>query len=163
MATGLAELSRSFNRAWQTVAEGWREVVGRCNSALTRFLPQSSDEIRANAASPAFPRWSVLAGEVIDRDKSVVVQVELPGITREDCDISIHDHTLRIRGEKRMDREHIGDSYYIMERAYGSFERLIPLPFDVDPDSAEATLRNGVLRVELKKEPSASRRLIPVR
>jgi HSP20 family protein len=163
MAKALAEMGRSLNRTWQNVAEGWRELVGRCNSALTRFSRQSSDDKQTSTGSPAFPRWSVLAGEVIDRDKSIVVQVEVPGITREDCDITIHNHALRIRGEKRMDREHIGDTYYIMERAYGSFERLIPLPVDVDPDSAQATLRNGVLKVELKKRPSASRRLIPVK
>ena len=163
MAKALTEISRSLTQAWQDVTEGWRELVGRCNSALTRFCPHSSNDKQASAASPAFPRWSVLAGEVIDRDKSVVVQVEVPGITREDCDISIHNHALRIRGEKRFDREHIGDSYYTMERAYGSFERLIPLPVDVDPDSAQATLRNGVLKVELKKQPSASQRLIPVK
>ena len=112
---------------------------------------------------PAFPQWSVLAGEVIDKEGSVVVQVELPGISREDCDISIHGRTLRIRGEKRMDREHIGDSYYVMERAYGSFERVIPLPDDVDPDSAHATLRSGVLKLELKKKASPKRRLITVK
>jgi len=93
----------------------------------------------------------MLAGEVIDKDKAVVVQLELPGITRDDCDIRIEKRTLRIRGEKRMDREHIGDSYYVTERAYGSFERVIPLPSNVDPDSAKASLRNGVLKIELRK------------
>ncbi len=128
MAKALNEISGNLNQAWQNVAEGWRALVSRCNSAVTQFIPQKNGIKQENVRSTAFPRWSVLAGEVIDRDKSVVVQVKLPGIPREDCDISVHKRTLRIRGEKRMDREHIGGSYYVMERAYGFFERVIPLP-----------------------------------
>ena len=163
MAKALNEISRNLNQAWQNVAEGWRELVHRCNSAVTKFIPQKNEVKQENAISAAFPRWSVLAGEVIDRDKSIVVQLELPGISREDCDISVHKRTLRIRGEKRMDREHIGGCYYVMERAYGFFERVVPLPVDVDADSTRATLREGVLRVELKKQLSSSRRLITVK
>lgn len=163
MAEALKHIGRSLNEAWQSVSDGWRELVNRCSSALTRFVPHKNSGRHGNTPTPAFPQWGVLAGEVIDKDGSLVVQVELPGISREDCDISIHGRTLRIRGEKRMDREHIGDSYYVMERAYGSFERLIPLPDDVDPESAHATLRSGVLRLELKKKASPKRKLIPVK
>jgi hypothetical protein len=55
--------------------------------------------------------------------------------------------------------------FYLMERAYGGFQRTVRLPTDVDPDSAKAMLRNGVLKVELKKRrgEGARRRLIEVR
>ena len=62
-----------------------------------------------------------------------------------------------------MDREYGGDSFYVMQRAYGSFERHIPLPVDVDADSSRATLRDGVLKVELKKQQSTLRWLISVK
>ena len=162
MAQALKELGKGLNQAWQNVSEGWRELVNRGSAALTRFSPRRSDDKDGKAVVQSFPEWAMVAGEVIDKDKSVVVQVELPGIARDDCDIRIEDRTLFIRGEKRMDREHVGDSYYVMERAYGSFERAIPLPAEVDPDSAQASLRDGIFRVELKKKPSAARRRITV-
>lgn len=155
MANALRELGRGLNRAWENVAEGWRELVNRSSTALTRFFPHRADAGPAESgqAASAFPRWGLLAGEVVDTGEAVVVTIEVPGISREDCDVRVEeDGTLRIRGEKRYDREHVGESYYLMERAYGSFERVIPLPAAVDADSAKATYRDGVLKIELAKK-----------
>ena len=162
MAQALKELGRGLNQAWQNVSEGWRELVSRGSAALTRFSRRRSDDKEGIAVVQSFPEWGMAAGEVIDKDKSIVVHVELPGIARQDCDIRIEDRTLFVRGEKRMDREHVGDTYYVMERAYGSFKRAIPLPADVDPESAQASLRDDILRVGLTKKPSAARRRITV-
>ena len=107
-----------------------------------------------------FPRWGLLAGDVKETGKSIVVQVEIPGVEREDCDVWVDGNTLFIRGEKRLDREHVGDTYYAMERAYGSFQRAIPLPRNIDSDAAKASYRNGVLTVEIPKTgPGGARRL----
>ena len=164
MANALREIGRTLAHAWENVADGWRELVNRCSSALTRFIPGRDDASEARVGRVlAFPQWGLLAGEVIETDKSIIVKLELPGIAREDCDIQVDNDTLRIRGEKRMDRDHLGENYYVMERAYGSFELVIPLPSTVEADSAEASLRDGVLRVELPKKASASGRRITVR
>jgi HSP20 family protein len=164
MATALKEISKTLNQAWHSTAAGWRELLARSGAALTRFVPRKNDMSKPNAGSTvaSFPRWSMLAGEVIDRDDSIVVHIELPGIAREDCDVRVEDHTLRVRGEKHAQREHVDRSYYVMERAYGSFERVVPLPAEVDADSAKATLRDAVLRVELKKRSDAPRHLVKV-
>jgi HSP20 family protein len=161
MANALRELGRGLNQAWGTVAEGWRELARRSSSALTRFFPPRKGASQPGIAPGAggFPEWGMLAGEVIETDRSVVVNVELPGIAREDCEVRIEEDALIIRGEKRMDREHIGDSYYVMERAYGSFQRVVPLPPGTDPDSAQATYRDGVLRIELPRNVRARRRI----
>jgi HSP20 family protein len=155
MANALRELGRGLNRAWEQVAEGWNELVNRSSAALTRFFPRKGESVHEEGGSgplARFPRWGLLAGEVVDTGDRIVVKVEIPGVAREDCDVRIEeDNTLRIRGEKRYDREHVGESYYLMERAYGSFERVIPLPENVDADSARATYRDGVLKVELDK------------
>jgi HSP20 family protein len=120
------ELGRTLGHAWRNLSEGWRELVERGSSALTHFIPRRNHGGSREGRLPAFPRWSLLAGEVIERDRKLIVQVELPGISREDCDIRVQGRMLSIRGEKRMDKEHVGSDYYIMERAYGSFERIIP-------------------------------------
>ena len=158
----LKDLGNAFRHGWQDVSEGWRDLTQRTSSALTRFLPRRSEP---DEQTPSFPRWGLLAGEVVDRGDSVVVQLELPGIERDDCELSVMDGYLRISGEKHSTREHASGSYYLMERAYGGFQRTVRLPADVEPDSAKATLRNGVLKVELKKKKGAvaRRRVIEVR
>lgn len=162
MATALRELRSTLRSAWHNVADGWRELVDRASSALTQFVPTKNTAHGAESRAVSFPRWGVLAGEVIEKPKSLVVQLELPGIDREDCEIVLENGALHVRGEKRMDREHIGNSYYVMERAYGSFHRVIPLPEEVDADSARASMKNGVLKIELEKKPVSSRRRVTV-
>ena len=150
----LKDLGNAFHRGWQDLSEGWRDLVQRGSSALTRFMPRK-DEVHTGQ-TPAFLRWGMLAGEVVDRGDTVVVQVELPGVGRDDCQLTLMDDYLRIRGERRSEREHLGASYYLMERAYGGFERAVRLPPEIDPDSARARLRDGVLRVEFKKKKGAA-------
>lgn len=162
MATAIRELQSALRSAWHNVAEGWRELVDRAGGALTRFIPTKRTAEGTATQSREFPRWGMLAGEVIDKSRSVVVQLEVPGIDRADCDIALQDGALHIRGEKRIDREHLGGSYYVMERAYGSFHRVIPLPDDVDASAAKASMRNGVLSIELPKKPDSARRRITV-
>ncbi|PYI86287.1 MAG: hypothetical protein DMF09_02200 [Verrucomicrobia bacterium] len=73
--------------------------------------------------------------------------------------------TLRIRGEKKYQREENEKGQYRMERSYGSFERAIPLPVEVDEAKAKAEFKNGVLRLTLPKRPGAQsrRKKIPVK
>lgn len=148
----LKDLGATVRHGWQDLAENWRGLVHRGSSALTRFLPRPTGDSRG-AVSP--PQWAMLAGEVVDRGSSVVVQLELPGVRREDCKVTIEDGCLRVEGERRSEREQAGASYWLMERAYGGFTRVVSLPPEADPGSARAELRDGVLKVELKKKEGA--------
>jgi HSP20 family protein len=78
MANALTELGRTLGHAWRNLAEGWRELVERGSSALTHFIPRRNHGESREDRLPAFPRWSLLAGEVIERDRKLIVQVELP-------------------------------------------------------------------------------------
>lgn len=164
MTSTWKEIGKSLSRAWETLAEGWRELLSRSGDALTRFMRQENDDIPiVRDSNVQFPNWGLLSGEVMETDKSVVVRLEVPGIEKEDCDISLEGNQLYIRGQKRFDREHVAENYYVMERAYGSFERAIALPRTVDIDSAEASYKNGVLTVILPKVGGASVRRIAVK
>ena len=70
---------------------------------------------------------------------------------KEDFDISFQERALRIRGEKRCKGEDDGRSYYLSERAYGHFERLISLPHSIDRTQAEVSYQDGVLTVIVPK------------
>jgi HSP20 family protein len=89
---------------------------------------------------------------VTEREKEFEVTAELPGMAENDIDISLSRDVLTLKGEKKQETEDKGDNYYRMERSYGKFSRVIPLPADaVDNDNVEATFKNGVLTIILPK------------
>ncbi|HQP29278.1 MAG TPA: Hsp20/alpha crystallin family protein, partial [Syntrophales bacterium] len=88
-------------------------------------------------------------------EKEVVVKAELPGIDEKDLDVSLSEHALTIKGEKKEEKEDQGKGYYRMERSYGSFHREIPLPASIDAKKVEAAFKNGLLTVTLPKTEEA--------
>jgi HSP20 family protein len=108
-------------------------------------------EQKTSGEPATFPSWSLLAGELEETAKDVLVRVELPGMDKDDCQISIEGNVLYLSGEKRFERETESSTYHVMERAYGAFQRAIPLPRNVNIDQAEASFKNGVLTVRLPK------------
>jgi len=99
---------------------------------------------------------------VEETGKEIVVRVEMPGMEKEDCRIAIEGNMLYLSGEKRFQRDDVGSTYHVMERAYGSFQRAIPLPRNVDTDKADASYKNGVLTIRMPKTASATARIIPL-
>jgi HSP20 family protein len=93
--------------------------------------------------------------DVRETDKEVEVVAELPGMDEADLDVSVSEGMLTIRGEKKEEREREDKGYVLRERSFGRIERLVPLPAGIDPDSAKATFKNGVLTVTIAKTPEA--------
>lgn len=155
-------IGREINRAWENLSDGWRELLSRGNDSLTHFSRHKDEEQADDGLLATFPRWGLLAGEVEETDTEIVVRVELPGMKKEDCHIKIEANVLYLSGEKRFEREVQESTYHIMERAYGSFQRTIPLPHKVDIDRAIASYRDGVLMVRLPKGGVESSKAIVV-
>jgi HSP20 family protein len=100
--------------------------------------------------------------DVIDRDSEVVVKAELPGVKKEDVEISISGDVLTLKGEtKREEKEEKGD-FYRCEISQGSFWRTVTLPAEVNEAGAKAQLRDGMLEVTLPKAEKAKKRPIKV-
>ena len=154
-------IGREINRAWENLAEGWRELLSRSSHALTPFTRHKDEETQGDGLA-TFPRWGLVSGELEETARDVVVRVELPGMDKEDCRVTIEGNLLRLSGEKRFEREAHDSTYHVMERAYGAFERSIPLPRSVNVDKAEASYRNGVLTVRLPKGASDKAKAIQV-
>lgn len=94
--------------------------------------------------------------DVHETDNAVEIDAELPGVDEKDLDVQVHDNLLTIRGEKKFERKDEKEGEYrVMERSYGSFSRSMSLPFAVDPNTVEATFRNGVLKLTLPKPAEA--------
>lgn len=102
--------------------------------------------------------------EIKDTTREIRVTAELPGLEQKDLEVSIVDGALCLKGEKREEHEEEKGDVYRSERRYGAFERMIPLPVEVEPDKIKASYRNGVLKVILPKSKDAqsSRQVIPV-
>ena len=141
-------LKSLIERAWETLADGWRELLARSSGALTHFGAAAAGKDESNHE---FPQWSLLAAESWETAKSVVIRVEIPGMDEEELDIQVDGNVLRIRGEKRSGATQQHRRYHLMERAYGRFERSIPLPRGVDAEKAEVSYRKGVLTAILPK------------
>ncbi|MFN8455846.1 MAG: Hsp20/alpha crystallin family protein [Anaerolineae bacterium] len=89
--------------------------------------------------------------DVTENDKEIKVAAELPGLDEKDIEVSLSGDMLTISGEKKAEKEDQRENYYRMERSYGSFQRSIALPVEVDTDKVEATFKNGVLQITLPK------------
>jgi len=95
------------------------------------------------------------ATDVLDTGKEIVVTAELPGIDKEDIDISVEEDCVEIKAERKLEKEEKEEGYHYRERGYKSFYRKMGLPASVIPDKAEAQLNNGVLEIKLPKaEPT---------
>jgi HSP20 family protein len=105
-----------------------------------------------------FGRWGetfVPRVDVKEEDNTVVVSAELPGMDQKDIDVTVTNDSVRIAGEKKHEEEKEEKGYYHRETSYGSFERVIDLPAEVDEDKAEAEFSKGVLTIKLPKSEEA--------
>jgi HSP20 family protein len=93
--------------------------------------------------------------DIRENEKELAVQAELPGLDEKDVEILIRDDSLTIKGEKKEAKEDKGKDYYYMERSFGAFNRVIPLPPGIDQNKVEARFKNGVLHVMLPKTAEA--------
>jgi len=102
---------------------------------------------------------------VRESDGEVVAEVELPGMSEKEIDITVNRDTLRISGEKKQKEETKEENYYCMESSYGGFDRLVDLPAEVDEEKAEAEFKDGVLKVKMPKshEAKTKTKKIPVK
>ncbi len=100
--------------------------------------------------------------DVYETDQELVVKAELPGVKKENVEVSIRDNALYIRGEKKEEKEEKTEAYHRVERVYGRFERVLPLPTDVKVESAKAEFKDGVLEIRIPKAEGAKERKIEI-
>jgi HSP20 family protein len=105
------------------------------------------------------PAWTPVPLSLWQDEDHVYVEADLPGLTEQDVELTVHDGELTLRGERKCERQ---DCLY-EGRRFGRFEQRITLPADVDPDAVEARLANGVLRVTFPKSPASKPRKIAVK
>ena len=161
----LDQFRQRLGRTWDNLSEGWQRLRESAEHAMTRFRPLGrqqdletwEDQVMRHSAD-----WALIAAEVREDEEGVTVRLEVPGMEDDNFDITVIDDYLVVRGEKRVQSDRREGRFHIMECAYGSFERAVPLPAEVDGDMASARYRRGVLAVWLPKHKRAARQRIPV-
>ncbi len=100
--------------------------------------------------------------DIYEDENRLIVEAELPGMNREDFEVSVENNVLTLKGERKFEKKTEGDNYHRVERAYGSFTRQFTLPQTITAEGATADFENGVLRVALPKREETKARKIEI-
>jgi HSP20 family protein len=101
--------------------------------------------------------------DVYEEKDDLIVKAEIPGLAKDEIDISLDGNTLMIKGEKKKEEEIKEEDYYRCERTFGSFLRSIELPMDIKTDKVNASFKNGVLEIRLPKAEEAKKNVVKVK
>lgn len=144
-------IERTFNKFMN---RGWfRSTREERNAWREMFEPLSQYEGFSM-------RWPKI--DVLDHETEVLVRAELPGVEKQDIDVSVSENMLTLKGKTRREEKIEKDNYFRAEISQGSFLRSVYLPVEVDSDRASASLKDGILEIRLPKVESAKRKSIQV-
>jgi HSP20 family protein len=100
--------------------------------------------------------------DIRETDDAVILKAELPGFSKDDVHIELHNNRLTLRGERKHEAEVKEEQYHRRERAYGSFQRAFLLPATIDQEQVTASFKNGILELRLPKSETAKPKRIAI-
>ncbi len=142
--------------AWQPFRE-----IESLQSEMNRLFDLSMGRWPLKSTGLMEGAWSP-AVDVFDSKDTVVVKADIPGMKKEDIDISVHGDVLTIKGEKKGETRSEDKGFVKTERFYGSFNRALALPSEVDADKVKASYSGGVLEISLPKKEGSKPKQIKV-
>lgn len=149
---------------WLDPFEEMRRIEERMNRLFREFWGGRhlalGDDISRHALVPFEYREPYV--DVQETDKEVIVTAEIPGVEKGDIKLRVHDSTLEISAEKKQEKEERKKGYYLAERSYNKFYKVLTLPAKVLSEKAKATYKNGVLEVRLPKAEPEKKKTIKV-
>jgi HSP20 family protein len=89
--------------------------------------------------------------DVFEKNGYLMIKTELPGVEKEDIKVEMVEGDLIVHGERKSESEVKESDYYRLERAYGSFHRRLPIPFEVKPEQVKANYKDGVLEIQIPR------------
>ncbi|MFQ5532316.1 MAG: Hsp20/alpha crystallin family protein [Candidatus Methylomirabilales bacterium] len=128
---------------------------------MNRLFDQTMARSRGEKEGMVGSSWAP-AVDIYETADSVVLNAELPGLSKDDIDIQVRDNVLTLKGERRLEREVKQENYLRVERAYGSFQRAFTLPASIQADKIRAVFKNGVLEVSIPKVAEAKPKQIKI-
>lgn len=126
------------------------------NEAFSNFLSPSEHE-PTNTSS-----W-MPAVDIKETDDALVLVAELPGMKKNEVNITLENQVLTLAGERTFERDEAKENYHRVERAYGTFSRSFSLPKNINAAEVNATFNSGVLTVSIPKAPEAKPHKITIK
>ena len=137
-----------------------REMIS-LRDAMDRLLGESF--IRPWSGREPFFGGEILALDLRDTGKDIVVEATVPGVKPEEVDIQVVGNVLTIKGERKEEKEEKKEGTYIYrEQSFGSFSRSVTLPTEVDVGKAKAEIEHGVLTLALPKSEAVQPKSIKI-
>jgi len=127
------------------------------NRMFNQFFQGSNGE----EAGSKLSTWNPSV-DIYETDDALVMKAELPGVSKDDVSVDVHQNTLTLRGQRKHETEVKDEHYHRVERTYGTFQRSFVLPTMVDQEKVQATFKDGVLELRLPKLESAKSRRIAI-
>ena len=131
-----------------------RSLQDEVNRLFSTAFPRGGEEMTNGTWFPKV--------DIFENSDHLVLEAELPGMNRDDFELSFENNTLTLKGERRFEKKSEGDNYHRVERSYGSFTRSFTLPPTVTADGASAEFDNGVLHITLPKREETKARKIEI-
>jgi len=133
-----------------------RSLQDEMTRLFTGVAPASSgsEEMPYGAWSPRV--------DIFENKDNLVLEAELPGMSRDDFELSFENNALTLKGERKFEKKTDGENYHRLERSYGAFTRSFTLPQTVTAEGAKAEFNNGVLHVSLPKREDTKARKIEI-
>jgi HSP20 family protein len=156
----LRRLQKRMNRLMEDL--GLSELEARYIEEMQRLQKRMSEMLEEAETIPMEGNILMPLADVKETEEAIVVTMDLPGVEKQDVDISISDDELRVVAEKRAETEVSEKDYHKRERTYKMFERMVKLPVAVKIEEAKAKLESGVLEITLPKEIVTARKRISI-
>jgi len=135
------------------------ERLSDLRNEIDRLFESPLSELMQTSQLPS--GW-MPALDIYENKDNFVVKAELPGMKKEDIEVSLHDGSLSISGERKTESKHEDAEVYRAERFFGRFQRTVSLPTTVATDKVQAAYNDGVLTITLPKTEEAKPRKIDV-
>jgi len=139
---------------WNPLRE-FEQMANRMNNLFSRSLLPSIDEPIASS------EWSPLV-DVEESDKEYTIKAELPEVKKENVKVELEDGSIRISGERKLEKEEKGLRFHRLERSYGAFERSFTLPEGTERKNVSAEFKDGLLKVHLPKGEGAIHKTLEI-
>ena len=146
---------------WYDTVDPFRELTSLqqwMDQTLQQTLNSFAETSQVVSNAAFVPR-----AEVFETDEQVALKIEVPGLSEKDLDITLKDHVLTVRGERKLENGFKQENLAWTERPYGSFMRSFNLPQTVDVSTINAGYTNGVLQIVFAKHEAAKPKQIPVK
>jgi len=128
---------------------------------MDRLFDDSLARLKGTEEDVAHSAWSP-AVDIYETVDNLVINVEIPGMNKDDITVEVKNNTLCLKGERKFEKDVKEENYHRIERSYGAFYRVFSLPANINQNKVKASYKNGVLEISIPKEEKSKPKQVSV-